>query len=72
MSEGGLSYTFWDRPPSEAAFSPRVFSLTTAMPYLMVDKINPYSNQYRIFLDNARFKCYNYTVSKKTQFRCII
>lgn len=48
------------------------FSLTSAMPYLMVDKINPYSNQYRFFLDNARFKCYNYTVSKKTQFRCII
>mgnify|MGYP007081908886 CR=1 FL=1 len=62
-----VSPTFWD-----GATSAKAFSLTSAMPYLMVDKINPYSNQYRFLLDNARFKCYNYTVSKKTQFRCII
>ena len=48
-------------------FVREISSLTTAMQYLMVFKINPYSNQYRFFLDNARFKCYNYIVTKMSR-----
>ena len=35
---GEVCPTFWDRPPSEAAISPWVFSLTTAMQILRFEK----------------------------------
>ena len=45
--------TFWDRPPSLfdfSAFSPRAFSLTTAMQLLRADRLGQPSVRYAVFV----------------------